>query len=302
MAENKQLEYNYIRNTLNRTTTKQYDGSLGVGVSVTNLTVPLDDNYIINPNYLELYEDKSLSESWKVGQELQTITISQDHVATDSEEKYITGGQIVRGTTIGVLENITRAALEYTVSGKITVPDNTRNVTITSPHTATLRDNTVTYVLKGIRPNQTITASISYEYLDTVYTHTSSYNVPSNLSSRDIKVTTSTGTVTYSKDVGKETLTVTYSGTSPNHRITISYPGPVSEVDQSDTLNYGVLQHQVRLEPNTTYVLQIVGACPPPGTTLPKSKVTNKSFSPTTESTWEFDQYLFFKTTNLFRR
>ena len=63
MADNKQLNYNYIRNTLSNNKLLVSDGGLGLGVLVNNLAVPLTADNIVNPNYQELYGNKMLTEA-----------------------------------------------------------------------------------------------------------------------------------------------------------------------------------------------------------------------------------------------
>lgn len=303
MASNKQLNYNYIANTLNKTTTKQYDGSLGIGISVQNLALPLTEDSIINPNFLDIYDDKPLTEAWKVGQEQQTVSFSQTYTTTSYQDGiYIQTQQHVSGTTgrfaqaEGPYSNRAAIAGKYPVSGSITVPAGTRNVTI-FPATNTVSQNgtTVSYTLYGQRASQFVTGIINYEYPIRQYVHTTTHKIDSSISDSDIKISVSNGS--YSQTRSGDTLTINWTGEGGSYKLTLSYPGPKSEFTQEDTLLNGVLQHQVKLKNNTSYVLQIVGASPlykKVGGVYPKSKIESIS----TGDKWEFDQYLFFKTKN----
>lgn len=65
----------------------------------------------------------------------------------------------------------------------------------------------------------------------------------------------------------------------------------------SDTTKTGLLSNTVTLEPNTTYVLQVVGATKPKNTTLPSNSI-RLSDQNVSNTDIDFDQYLFFNTGN----
>lgn len=302
MTNNKQLDYNYIANVLEKTSMSPHNGNLNVGVPVVNLVTPLSDETIVNPNYLDLYEDKSLSQAWKVGQEKQTITIEKTNTATTTATVYVEGSQNISGVAIVLpaemlaIQNISK----YGCSGSITVPNGTKDVSIFPLNAeCSLSGNKVYYKIYGTRMGQSLYGVISYKYPQSLYTHTTTYELPMGMDESSISVSCPGASVVKNYNSTTGILSVEYTGSSSQYTLTISYPGLESEVKQIDTLKYGVLQHQVTLKANKSYVLQIIGSCAPSGVTLPKNKISNKTITNSSEyNEWEFDQYLFFKTTN----
>lgn len=64
----------------------------------------------------------------------------------------------------------------------------------------------------------------------------------------------------------------------------------VESINADSTIKYGILKNTIQLKPNTSYVLQVVNACKPESS--PKNMIKNIY----DEQGWEFDEYLFFKT------
>ena len=64
----------------------------------------------------------------------------------------------------------------------------------------------------------------------------------------------------------------------------------VKSINADSTIKYGILKNTIQLKPNTSYVLQVVNACKPESS--PKNTIKNIYDG----QGWEFDEYLFFKT------
>ena len=98
-------DYQYIRNTLPNGTSKNSDGTLTIGETVTNLVPELSEKNLYNPNYTDYYgtdkEDK-LTKVWCCpleGEKYNTLTFTPDPMDLTKTEITETHSTLVKGTT-----------------------------------------------------------------------------------------------------------------------------------------------------------------------------------------------------------
>ena len=275
--------YKYIYNSFSKTQNKQGTNTLSVGSTIQNLLVDLNENNIYNPNFTDYYgTDGKLSTKWccaTEGEVKKTKTVTGEYYTQRGIQERAEESAI----TIGTLKNG-----QYEHNHSFILPEGVDTSTIS----VMVNDRSALYVL-GERYVQVsvriglrrATMRISYKYTKPIYVYRWSgkdldYDVTNNTSDK-MSITRENKILT----IEWETEII---GKSPS--ATLDYVVKGSE-KQEETIQHGLLLHQVVLKPHTSYVLQVVN--------MTESKNTEEKKQNKIESescVYKFDQYLFFQT------
>lgn len=285
MAINRQ-DYKCIYNSFSKTQNKETTNELGIGSVVKNLVVDLNEENIYNPNFPDYYgTDGNLQNKWCCATE---ENISKSKVVNSQSSTPVSGsadyGPFL--TLVKAPTSTSFGTFSHTFSRTIRKKLNKDDITVTANGEPSMawsynRESgqfSFNYQSGSSTP---IEIRISCSFVD-YYIHT--------WSGEDIGYTGSNNSLaTSSSDNG--IFSITWQSPSSSATITLYYTINGS-TKQEETIQKGLLQHQVTLEANTSYVLQVVNMTSPKGHTLPKNQIIGSEFS------YEFDQYLFFQTGN----
>lgn len=336
MAINRQ-DYQYIRNTLPTNKNKMSDGSLGIGVQVQNLIVELNQDNVFNQYYPEFYgTKKTLSNSWGIvsgsvemnyayttipvsyNEEDDSFYVEKDRLEVSSTRTKLTAkksttSSVKNGGVILQKDNFGNVIILDTYSHRFTFDFSSYPSNIPEPTLSTgwmflknfekrWSNNILTVTGTSSKSSITLTATAhyGYEYQITIQGPMSAFSNKLSDNSTIGLLTAGRGWSVVkegSKFITSYTAQTNYGVNPKVHNISLSFSYGIPTY--TPTTNLGRLQHRVKLEPNTSYVLQVVDSV--------SMFNTVKNFIQTVQSTeegetivdlFEGDQYLFFQTPN----
>ena len=274
--------YKYIYNSFSKTQNKQGTNTLSVGSTIQNLLVDLNENNIYNPNFTDYYgTDGKLSTKWccaTEGDVKKTKTVTGEYYTQREIQERVSQS----ATTTGTLKN---GQFEHTHSFILPEGVDTSTISVMVNDTPTLYVLGGKYVQVSVRiSSYQATMTISYKYIKPVYVY--------RWSGEDLDYTVTNNTFDkMSTTRENKILTIEWETElrkSPSARLDYVIKGSEK---QEETIQYGLLLHEVILKPKTSYVLQVVN--------MTESKNTQEKKQNKIESdscVYEFDQYLFFQT------
>lgn len=274
--------YKYVYNSFSKTQNKQGTNILSVGSTIQNLLVDLNENNIYNPNFPDYYgTNGTLLTKWCCATEGDVkktkIVTGEYYTQREIQER---GSQ--SATTTGTLKN---GQFEHNYS--FILPEGVDTSTIS----VMVNDMSTLYVLGGRYVQVSVrigtyqaTMTISYKYTKPIYVYRWSGE------DLDYKVTNNT---LYKMTTTRENKILTIEWETELRKspsASLDYVIKGSE-KQEETIQNGLLLHEVILKPHTSYVLQVVNMTEPKST---QEKKQNKIKSDS--CVYKFDQYLFFQT------
>lgn len=283
MAINRQ-DYKCIYNSFSKTQNKEVTNELGIGSVVKNLVVDLNEENIYNPNFPDYYgTDGSLQNKWCCATE---ENISKSKIV-NSQSSTPVNGSINYGpyqTLVQAPTSTSAGRFTHTFSKTIRKNLNKDDIKVTANGEPSLawsyNSQSGLFSFNYQSGSSTrIEIRISCSFID-YYVHT--------WSGEDIGYTGS-GSSSATTESNNGIFSITWQTPTSDASITLYYTIKGS-TKQEETIQKGLLQHQVVLEANSSYVLQIINMTSPNDRTLPKNKIAASGFS------YEFDQYLFFQT------
>lgn len=285
MAINRQ-DYKCIYNSFSKTQNKETTNELGIGSVVRNMVVDLNEENIYNPNFPDYYgTDGSLENKWCCATEenisKSRVVNSQSSTPVNGSTNYgpfltlvqaptpISAGRFTHSFSKTIRKNLNKNDIKVTANGEPSLAWSYNS-----------QSGLFSFHYQTSSPTR-IEIRISCSFID---------HYVQTWSGEDIGYTGSNNSSATSES-NDGIFSITWKTLRSDATITLYYTVKGS-TKQEETVQKGLLQHQVILEANTSYVLQIVNMTSPNGRTLPKNKITSSEFS------YEFDQYLFFQTGN----
>lgn len=323
MAINRQ-DYQYIRNTIPGQQNPLSSNKLGIGVTVRNLVAEMTQSSIYNPNYVDYYGRQSMRNKWSCapsdGMEFtKNFSVEGSSIEKEEDDIYMAQGKTApvllqhrikpdSGISGGGLSGV---IIKYTASGSIKLKNNetyvagsaTSNVAAEVVASYNAGSHSVDYSIETL-VSRSYTVTIAVKRTVQYYQATIAIDLSEDIQDSDVVqdnwyISGLNNTSISESSFDEETKVFSCIAESLNKKLDgVVHYFLDSDYTISDTIDKGLLLHSVELEPNTSYVLQVLDATEPIGETLPQNRIFNTKTTNTddTVNDLSFDEYLFFNT------